>query len=121
MVMSEAVTTEDGNVEEEPSIQLSFSRNHNCSGTIVTTTDATLPDISELDIMQSAKGSAHSDLAKAIDNHTVLAGVLKQPTDESQQNSTAQLRDYAVPSFLSLWPGFTLPKLLVRDLAAARA
>jgi len=120
-VMHEALTTEDDDVEQEQCIQRSSSGNDNRNGTIVTPTDAPLPDISQLDILQSATESAHGDHEEAIDNHTVLAGVLAQSTEESPQGSTALLCNFAVPSFFRSLPGYTLPELLVYDLAATRA
>jgi len=79
-----------------------------------------MSDISQLDISQSATGSAHGDHEEAIDKHTVLAGGLAQSTEESQQGSTGSLHDFAVLSFLSWLAGFPLPEKSVYDLAAVR-
>jgi hypothetical protein len=119
--MRDALTTEDEDFAQEQSIQRSSSGNDNRNTTIVTATNAPQPDISQLDISQSATESAHGGHGEAINNHTVLAGVLALYTEESQQGSTALLCDFAVPSFLSSLFGFTLPELSVHDLAAARA
>jgi len=83
-VLCEAFTTEVDNVKQTQYVQRLPLRNGHCDGTILTTTDASLPDISGHDILQSATESAHSNYVEALDNHTVLAGVLMQPTDESQ-------------------------------------
>jgi len=120
-VKREVLTTEDDNVEQEQSIQLTSSRNDIHNGTIVTTTKAALSDISQLEISQSATGLGHGNDEKAIDNYSVQAGVLAQSSEELQQCSTALLRDFTVPSFLGSLPGFTLPEWSVQNLAAARA
>jgi len=121
IVMSEARTKDDDDVEQEQCIPHLSSGNDNRNGTIVTTTNAPLPDISQLYSLQSATWSAHRNLEEAIDNHTVLAGALVQSTEESRQNLTAQLHNFAVPSVWSFWPGFTLPELAVHNLAATKA
>jgi len=63
----------------------------------------------------------YGDPEEPIDNHTVLAGMLAQSTEESQQGSIALLQNFTVPSCLRLLPSFTLPELSVHDLAAMRA
>jgi hypothetical protein len=120
-VMRGALTKADDNVEQKQSIQRSSSVNDNRDRTIVTAIDSLLPDISELDISQSATEIVYGNDEEVINYHTVLAGVLAQSTEESQQGSTALLRNVAVPSFLSLLPGFTLPEMSVHNLATARA
>jgi hypothetical protein len=119
--MRKALTTEDDFVEQEQSLQHSSLGNDNRYGTIVTTTDPPLPHICELDLSQSATGSVHDDDEEARDNYTVVAGMLAHSTEESQQASTARLRDFAVLSVLSWLPGFTLSDVLVHELAVARA
>jgi hypothetical protein len=88
MMICKARTSVDNDIEQEQSIQGSSSGNDSRNSLIVTTTNSPLHAISQLDISQSATESAHGDHEEAIDNHSVLAGVQAQSTEESQQGSS---------------------------------